>query len=308
MKKRIFSAIILLSFLTIIFLPFLAWAQGEAEGETTEVAPNTTYRLNVPLDNNPTIEIGEGKNPLFDYISIWYSFIIGSIGILATVMIMYGGFKWLTSRGNSSQISDAKEKIISAITGLLLAFLSFTILNLINPRLVQITTPGMEEIDYSQNFIIKEIPNNDFSNVGQYPLDQNFQNLANGILRGAGAQLGVGVRTDGLTPEILDVGQSLYAEGINIFVTSAFRPGDPENHGLGQALDLARGDPALDTLMDNLIREGQPAGFAYGDQFPIYDVTFPNGTQGRIINEDHHIIINETTVGNTWHIDLGNNR
>ncbi|MEK7653065.1 MAG: pilin [Patescibacteria group bacterium] len=118
------------------------------------VGSKDVYCLNAPIGGLTEVNI-KTENPLYKYISVWYGFIIGSIGILATVMIMYGGFKWLTSRGNSSQISDAKEKIISAITGLLLAFLSYTILNLINPRLVQITTPGADQltpINYAQNF------------------------------------------------------------------------------------------------------------------------------------------------------------
>ncbi|MBI5765861.1 hypothetical protein HZA71_01385, partial [Candidatus Falkowbacteria bacterium] len=52
------------------------------------------------------------------YLAIWYGFIIGAVGILATVMIMWGGFKWLTSRGNATTISGAKETIWSAIIGL----------------------------------------------------------------------------------------------------------------------------------------------------------------------------------------------
>jgi len=41
------------------------------------------------------------------YIQIWYGLIIGTVGILASIMIMYGGFKWLTSRGGQA-VSEAR--------------------------------------------------------------------------------------------------------------------------------------------------------------------------------------------------------
>jgi len=94
-----------------------------AEGET---------RLNVAIGNQ------ECSKGLGDFIKLWYNFIIGAVGIMATVMIMYAGIKWLTSRGNATVISDSKEKIFAALIGLTIAFLSYTILALINPNLLTI--------------------------------------------------------------------------------------------------------------------------------------------------------------------------
>ena len=70
---------------------------------------------------------------LSDYIRTFYTFFVTSAGILATVMIMFGGYRWITAGGNSSKISEAKETIISAALGLVLALTSYVILNTINP-------------------------------------------------------------------------------------------------------------------------------------------------------------------------------
>jgi len=106
----------------------------------TEPAEPATFTPNVPIGGQFTegAKIEITNNLLSEYIKTWYNFIIGAIGILATVMIMYGGLKWLTSRGNSAVIGDAKEKIFSALIGLILVFLSYTILYLVNPNLVEI--------------------------------------------------------------------------------------------------------------------------------------------------------------------------
>ncbi len=71
------------------------------------------------------------------YISIVYQYGVGIAAILAVVMIMVGGFIWLASAGSPDKITKAKEFIISAITGLLLALFSFIILTSINPGLVR---------------------------------------------------------------------------------------------------------------------------------------------------------------------------
>jgi len=61
-------------------------------------------------------------------------------------MIMYGGFKWLTSRGNPQAISGAKEIIFNALTGMVLAFMGFLILYIINPAMTQIKMPALNAI------------------------------------------------------------------------------------------------------------------------------------------------------------------
>ncbi len=99
--------------------------------------------LNVPIG-----EVTKVAN-FSEYVKLWYNFVLGTVGIVAAVMIMWGGFKWLTSRGESEAIKDAKERIIGAITGLVLAFLSYTILFLINPNLVYLSMPELTKADFS---------------------------------------------------------------------------------------------------------------------------------------------------------------
>jgi ABC-type Fe3+ transport system permease subunit len=46
------------------------------------------------------------------------------IGIVAVIMIMYGGFKYITSGGDSSQTASAKNTVIYAIIGLVIVALA----------------------------------------------------------------------------------------------------------------------------------------------------------------------------------------
>jgi len=76
---------------------------------------------------------------------------VGIAGILAVLMIAYGGVVWLFSGGASDKIGHAKELITGAIIGLVLALGSYFILNTINPKLVNFTTfpvPPISVVEY----------------------------------------------------------------------------------------------------------------------------------------------------------------
>lgn len=76
-----------------------------------------------------------------EYIRVVYSYSIRVVGILATVMIIIAGIQWVTSGGSSDKITSAKKRIGGALIGLFLVYLSYTILNTINPSLVSLRLP-----------------------------------------------------------------------------------------------------------------------------------------------------------------------
>ena len=78
---------------------------------------------------------GEGTANIVDYIIAAYRFLVGLAAVVAVVMIMVNGYRWIFAAGNSSQIEDAKGGITSAVVGLTLALVSVQLLNFINPRL-----------------------------------------------------------------------------------------------------------------------------------------------------------------------------
>ena len=73
-----------------------------------------------------------------EWVSAVYIFLSGTMGIIAALMVMWGGIKWMTASGNISKIADAKETIYSALIALLLTLGAYILLNTINPQLVQI--------------------------------------------------------------------------------------------------------------------------------------------------------------------------
>lgn len=51
------------------------------------------------------------------------------LGILAVIFIMYGGFKYVTSGGDSSKVTSARNTILFAIIGLVIAAVAQPLVN-----------------------------------------------------------------------------------------------------------------------------------------------------------------------------------
>ena len=53
------------------------------------------------------------------------------VGIIAVIMLIIGGIKYVVSGGDSKKVTDAKNTILYAIIGLIIAFLAFAIVNFV---------------------------------------------------------------------------------------------------------------------------------------------------------------------------------
>ena len=53
------------------------------------------------------------------------------VGIIAVVMLIIGGIRYVISGGDSKKVTDAKNTVLYAIIGLIIAFLAFAIVNFV---------------------------------------------------------------------------------------------------------------------------------------------------------------------------------
>ena len=53
------------------------------------------------------------------------------VGIVAVIMLIIGGIRYVTSGGDSKKVTDAKNTVLYAIIGLVVAFLAFAIVNFV---------------------------------------------------------------------------------------------------------------------------------------------------------------------------------
>ena len=73
-----------------------------------------------------------GTGSLFNIISNTALFIIGALSVL---MLIWGGIRYTTSAGDSSNITAAKNTILYAVVGIIVALLSYAIVNFVITKL-----------------------------------------------------------------------------------------------------------------------------------------------------------------------------
>lgn len=59
------------------------------------------------------------------------------LGIIAVIIILYGGFVWLTAAGNEERVSKAKKIIVAAIIGLIVILASFLIISFVEREITE---------------------------------------------------------------------------------------------------------------------------------------------------------------------------
>lgn len=53
------------------------------------------------------------------------------VGIVAVIMLIIGGIKYVVSGGDSKKVTDAKNTVLYAIIGLVISFLAYAIVNFV---------------------------------------------------------------------------------------------------------------------------------------------------------------------------------
>jgi len=53
------------------------------------------------------------------------------LGIIAVVVVLLGGFKWMVAGGNEDKIADAKKTIIAGLIGLVIIISAYAIVQII---------------------------------------------------------------------------------------------------------------------------------------------------------------------------------
>lgn len=62
------------------------------------------------------------------------------LGIVAVVIVLIGGFKWMTAGGNDDQVGEAKKWIFSGVIGLAIILSAYALASFVITQLVGATT------------------------------------------------------------------------------------------------------------------------------------------------------------------------
>jgi len=82
---------------------------------------------------------GLGTKDIREGVMAVVNVLLGFLGILAIIIILYGGFVWLTSAGNEEKVGQAKKIITAGIIGLVIIFISYAVATFVITQLITAT-------------------------------------------------------------------------------------------------------------------------------------------------------------------------
>ena len=126
MKKMILSALIVVcsmfgfSAISVASLPTNVSAQAANSVVKKGITTATTADM-----KNKSIA-GEGG-----LISILINFLLWTVGVLSVVMIIFSGFRYITSAGDAAKTKSAQTALTYSIVGLIVAVLAWVIVKMV---------------------------------------------------------------------------------------------------------------------------------------------------------------------------------
>ncbi|MFH1745212.1 MAG: pilin [bacterium] len=124
--RKVLKHVLAFSIISMLVMPMLSVSVSAQEF-------GLNYASNLELG-------GENSDPRDVAVNI-IKIIMTFLGIVAVVIILYGGFLWMTAAGNEDRSTKAKDLIIAGVIGMVIIMAAFMIVswvfrqsgNLINP-------------------------------------------------------------------------------------------------------------------------------------------------------------------------------
>lgn len=85
---------------------------------------------------------GLGDAPLTETINNIIGVFMGILGIIAVVLILMGGFKWMTAQGDEEKVKKAQKLITQGVAGLAVILAAYAIARFVVDQLVTATGGG----------------------------------------------------------------------------------------------------------------------------------------------------------------------
>lgn len=137
MIKKIRNFIINTGIVSTLLVPTFGMAVVHAQPAPREALCGGATGLQI--ESRQACEDPEAEGPVNNLITSIINIFSVVVGIIAVIMIIFGGFRYITSGGDSGNISSAKQTIIYAVVGLIIVALAQVIVRFV---LFRATTGG----------------------------------------------------------------------------------------------------------------------------------------------------------------------
>lgn len=126
--SKVFSKMLIIICFFGLLCPLLVLAKGNIttgiSDLKTKIAPGAGF-----VDQSPAVVIGNT-----------IGLALGLVGIIFLILMVYGGFLWMTARGESEPVEKAQKIIKAAIIGIIIVMSAYAITVLVTGRLSNVGT------------------------------------------------------------------------------------------------------------------------------------------------------------------------
>ncbi|KKQ40372.1 MAG: hypothetical protein US58_C0021G0004 [Candidatus Magasanikbacteria bacterium GW2011_GWA2_37_8] len=158
MKKLFTNALLALGLFAVMIPSMASAVTCTAVNTPVGCEPATCTGINVPYSGCLTpaagsglittkdlgisyaTQTGLGTADVRDTVAKIIRVAMGLLGIVAVVIILIGGFTWMTAGGNEEKVGEAKKWIFAGVIGLAIILSAYALANFVITNLVNATT------------------------------------------------------------------------------------------------------------------------------------------------------------------------
>ena len=109
---------------------------GASVLSTASLSGNASAQVSKGIDTATTSEM-KGKSIDGDkgLIKTVVNVLLWAVGVLSVIMIIFSGFRYITSAGDASKTKSAQSTLIYSVVGLIVAIMAWAIVNMVINRL-----------------------------------------------------------------------------------------------------------------------------------------------------------------------------
>src|SRR3989338_1947212 len=139
MKKKLLKKVVVLAMVLMVMTPVFAFSFS-----LPALADDTINTTNLDpwggKETNIGDELGLGNRDPREIAASVIRVILGFLGIIAVIIILLGGFKWMTAGGNEDKVGEAKKLIGAGVVGLVIILAAYAIATYVISTISEATT------------------------------------------------------------------------------------------------------------------------------------------------------------------------
>jgi hypothetical protein len=126
-----------------VFLMALAFAPV-VQSQGLDCAPDDPYCLD-KVEADLGGRLGGGDIDFIQSVVGIINILLGLLGLVAVIIILMGGFRWMTAGGNDEKVTEARKLIFSGIIGLAIILSAWAIARFVIDSLQSATGAGVTD-------------------------------------------------------------------------------------------------------------------------------------------------------------------